>query len=178
MKTVQTIKTTVITCSLVSIGCLTMVGDLLGLEPLKGVGLATHASPAPKVFTTQQGFETFSPQFQLSWMNESGQSEHLMLTREVYKYLHGPYNRRNAYGAAISYGPVLVANEHTRGMLASVSQYAFCGDNNLIHELTNNTVKTTSHPKILIIPRSSQEKVLSGKAWQLAFEINCSKEKS
>ena len=90
MKTVQTIKTTVIACSLVSIGCLTMVGDLLGLERLKGVGLATHASPAPKVFTTQQGFETFSPQFQLSWMNESGESEHLMLTREVYKYLHGP----------------------------------------------------------------------------------------
>lgn len=172
----KTIKSTLITVSLVSIGCITMVGDLLGVEKLKGLGLATHASPAPKVFTTQQGFETFSPQFHLSWANESGDRDQLTLSRDVYNNLNGPYNRRNAYGAAISYAPVLAANENTKAMLASVSRYAFCRENNLIHELTTDAVNATSDPRITLTPRPPQELALRETKWQLEFAIDCNSE--
>ena len=158
---------------LVAVGSLTMTGDLLGLDAIKGLGLASHASPAPKVFTSHQGFETFSPQFELSWQDLEGRSHQKILTREQYKNLSGPYNRRNAYGAAISYGPILSANPKTKGMLESASHYAFCGDGNLISELMNSTVVVDNTVKISILPRPSQQVYVDEGKWQLEFEINC-----
>lgn len=158
---------------LVAVGSLTMVGDLLGIDTIKGLGLASHASPAPKVFTSHQGFETFSPQFELSWLDLAGRSHQKILTREQYKNLSGPYNRRNAYGAAISYSPILSANTKTQGMLESASHYAFCGDGNLISELMNSTVLADNTVKISILPRPSQQVYVDEGKWQLEFEINC-----
>lgn len=158
---------------LVAVGSLTMVGDLLGMNTIKGLGLASHASPAPKVFTSHQGFETFSPQFQLSWKDSEGRSHQTILTREHYKNLAGPYNRRNAYGAAISYGPVLSANPGTKHMLESASHYAFCRELNLINELMGSTVELGSSIHISILPRPSQQRLIEKGKWVLAFEIDC-----
>ena len=158
---------------LVTVGSLTMLGDLLGIEAIKGLGLATHASPAPKVFTSHQGFETFSPQFQLSWKDTDGRLHQTILTREHYKNLEGPYNRRNAYGAAISYGPVLSANPSTKGMLESASHFAFCRDNNLINELMGSNVEAGTTIKIAILPRPSQQRYIEDGNWTLTFDIEC-----
>jgi len=163
---------------LVAVGSLTIIGDLLGLDAIKGLGLASHASPAPKVFTSHQGFETFSPQFELSWLDLEGRSHQKILTREQYKNLSGPYNRRNAYGAAISYSPILAGNPKTMGMLESASRYAFCGDGNLISELMKSSVAANGKVKISILPRPSQQKYIDEAHWQLEFEIDCTKKEN
>jgi hypothetical protein len=52
---------------LLIVGLLQMTGDLLILPALKAVAAATGASPAPKVFSSVQGLETFSSVFYLEW---------------------------------------------------------------------------------------------------------------
>jgi hypothetical protein len=58
-----------------------------------------------------------------------------LLTPEVYGQVRGPYNRRNVYGAALAYGPVLVTDDRTRPLFESVVRYALCGDAPLLREL-------------------------------------------
>jgi hypothetical protein len=119
-----------------------MSGDLLeqiGLEkigqPLKGFGAATTASPAPKVFSAVRGLETYSTHFYLEWTDRAGCEHTLLLTPELYARIRGPYNRRNAYGAALAYGPVLATTERTQPLFHSVMTYALCGEAPLLREL-------------------------------------------
>ena len=102
---------------LVGLGSVQMLGDLLANTHLKGIGLAMHVSPAPKVFTAQEGFETFSSQFFLRWQDITGKHHERELTPRIYQGIKGPYNRRNVYGAAVSYSPVLSRNPNTKAML-------------------------------------------------------------
>jgi hypothetical protein len=122
---------------LVAVGLLQMTGDLvqqLVSEPvgkvLKGLGAATAASPAPRVFSAVRGLESYSTRFFLEWEESDGTGHALELTPEVYSRLHGPYNRRNVYGAAVAYGPVLPAE-----LRDPVLRYGVCGDAPLLREL-------------------------------------------
>lgn len=85
------------------------------------------ASPAPKVFCTQEGLETFSTKFVVVYQDLDGQEHRKEVTPEVSAGLKGPYNRRNVYGAILSYGPVLRDNPVTKPMYESVASRAFCG---------------------------------------------------
>ncbi len=127
---------------LLILGLLQMSGDLLeqaGVEavgqPLKGIGAATTASPAPKVFSAVRGLETYSTRFYLEWQDRGGQAHSMLLTPELYGRIRGPYNRRNVYGAALAYGPVLATNERTKPMFQAVLTYALTGDAPLLREL-------------------------------------------
>ena len=102
-----------------------MIGDLLGLVPLRAVAAATGASPAPKVFSAVQGLETYSTRFFI----ESG-GRRIELTSEVYARMRGPYNRRNVYGAALSYAPVIPPE-----LRDPVLRHALCGGAPLLREL-------------------------------------------
>ena len=82
-----------------------MAGDALRLPWLKGIGLATGIAPLPKVFSDVDGFETFAARFTLVETSEEGVIKRRVITPELYSRLDGPYNRRNAYGAALSYAP-------------------------------------------------------------------------
>ena len=113
---------------LVTVGSLQWVGDVHDSTALKRLGFALHASPAPKVFTSQAGFETFANRFLVIWRDDRGIQHRTELTRERYDRLRGAYNRRNVHGAAFSYGPVLASNPATRDMYLSVLQRATCGD--------------------------------------------------
>lgn len=126
---------------LLVIGLLQMTGDLVQTyvnrpvgKALRGIGAATLASPAPKVFSkasSEQGsIETYSTRFFLFWTDSVGGRHELELTPEVYGRLHGPYNRRNVYGAALSYGPVLPAE-----LRDPVMRYALCGEAPVLREL-------------------------------------------
>ena len=122
---------------LIAVGLLQMAGDLCERfvstdvgRPLKGVGAATAASPAPKVFSAVRGQETYSTRFFLEWAGADGEAHSLELTPEVYSHLRGPYNRRNVYGAALAYGPVLPAE-----LREPVLTYAVCGEAPLLREL-------------------------------------------
>lgn len=120
---------------LLTLGLLQMAGDLLGLPALKGFGAATMASPAPKVFCSARGLETFSTEITLAWTDVDGEAHELLFDRAVYERLDGPYNRRNVYGAALAYGPVLAADPRTRPMLRDVLAYALTGEAPLLREL-------------------------------------------
>lgn len=93
--------------ALLALALVQMIGDVLGWRPLVGLGAAWGASPRPKVFSDVAGLETFSSRFTLVWRDEGGATERLEITPQVYSRLAGPYNRRNVYGAALSYGPRL-----------------------------------------------------------------------
>lgn len=93
--------------SVLVVGLLQMTGDVLGIRVMKGIGAATAASPFPKVFCDVKGLETFASTFTLHVETESGSRETIEITPDLYAKLGGPYNRRNAYGAALSYAPRL-----------------------------------------------------------------------
>jgi hypothetical protein len=120
---------------LLVVGLLQMTGDLLGAPALKGIGAATGASPAPKVFTATRGMEVFSTRFYLEWTDRLGVRREMLLTPEIYQHLAGPYNRRNVYGAVLAGGPVMATDERLTGMYRSASKYALCGQSPLLREL-------------------------------------------
>lgn len=120
---------------LLGVGLLQMAGDVFHLPLLKGVGAATGASPAPKVFSSARGLETFSTRFFIEWTDQAGTLHSLEITPQVYSKVRGPYNRRNVYGAVLAYGPVLQTDERTRGMFNSIARYSLCDDARLLREL-------------------------------------------
>ena len=140
---------------LIAVGLLQMAGDLCerylsayyGLR-LKGLGAATAAAPAPKVFSAVRGLETYSTRFFLEWTGADGAAHSLELTPEVYSHLRGPYNRRNVYGAALAYGPVLP--EELRG---PVMAYALCGDAPLLRELGIDPAQVRGPVRLRYEPR-------------------------
>lgn len=120
---------------LLIIGLLQMTGEVLGLSWLKGVGAATTASPAPKVFSKVGDLETYSTRFYLEWTDREGKKHSQEITPDVNSRLRGPYNRRNVYGAALAYGPVLVSDDKTRPMFEAVMKHAVTGEAPLLKEL-------------------------------------------
>jgi hypothetical protein len=120
---------------LLVVGLSQMIGDLLRLPPLKGIGAASGASPAPKVFTAVRGMEAYSTRFYLEWADHRGANQQLQLTPEIYHRLGGPYNRRNIYGAVLAGGPVMATDERLAEIYRSVSRYALCGEAPLLREL-------------------------------------------
>jgi hypothetical protein len=86
--------------------CTAMLGDALRIPSLKGVGAASAIAPCPKVFCDTRGLEAFASDFRLRF-ETNGVAAEVELTPELYSKLHGPYNRRNVYGAALSFAPRL-----------------------------------------------------------------------
>jgi hypothetical protein len=156
---------------LIAIGCIQMAGDLSGRPDIKAIGAVTGASPAPKVFTAQGGFETFSSRFFIEWRDRQGARHELELTPETYRRLEGPYNRRNAYGAALSYAPVLAANERTRPMLERVMNHALCGEAPLLAELGIPRDEVVYPLLLRLEPRDGASRQ---PRWQTRFSVPCS----
>lgn len=120
---------------LLALGLMQMAGDVLHLPLLKGIGAATGASPAPKVFSSVRGLETFSTLFFIEWTDHIGNFHSVEITPEIYSRLRGPYNRRNVYGAVLAYGPVLQSDQRTRDMFNSVARYGLCDGAPLLRDL-------------------------------------------
>lgn len=156
-----------VTLLLGGLAVLAPIADLLGIRPLQGLAAASGASPAMKVFTSHDGYETFSPRFRLEW-TEAGERRSLVLTPEVNARIRGPYNRRNAYGAALAYSPVLTARTNTRAMHASVMRYALCDPAPLIEELRLGDLESIEDLVVIIEPRRPLDP-----KWQLVFKVNC-----
>ena len=155
---------------LIIIGLMQLTGDLTGLPAIKAIGAATGASPAPKVFTAHQGFETYSSRFYIDWQDSAGNEKSLQLTPQVYRGITGPYNRRNAYGATFSYAPVLTMSAYTKPMFESAAHYALCGDAPILHELGILIEGEVSAIRVRLAPRQTLPK---GHPWKLNYEINC-----
>lgn len=120
-----------------------MAGDILHVPALKGLGAATGASPAPRVFSSMRGLEPYSMRFFIEWRDEAGAERSLRLTPEVYARMRGPYNRRNVYGAVLAAGPVLVSEPLTRPLFHSVTSFALCGPSPVLRELGLDLPRTS-----------------------------------
>jgi len=156
--------------ALIALGSVQMVGDLSGQRPIKAVGAALQASPAPKVFTAQDGFETFSSRFYIQWEDPAGGTHSIEFTPQTYRNLKGPYNRRNAYGAALSYAPVLAANPRTRPMLDLVIRHAFCNQAPVLAELGIARGEVVYPLRLVLQPRDNASRAAH---WQTSFPVPC-----
>lgn len=126
--------------ALLALGVLQMFGDLAGLPGLKALAGATAASPAPKVFCATRGYETISTKVRLELLRGGRWVEAPSL--EVGR-LKGPYNRRNVYGAALAYAPVLEPR-----LREAVWTRGLCGEARLLDEAGLSAYKT--HEKRLV----------------------------
>jgi hypothetical protein len=142
---------------LLMVGLLHMTGDALNIPLLKGIGAATVASPAPKVFSAVRGLETYSSRFFLEWTGRNGEQHSVLLTPELYARLAGPYNRRNVYGAALAYGPVLAADPRTQPMFQAVISYALCGNAPLLSELGVGSTDMAGPVRVRLEPREGTD---------------------
>jgi hypothetical protein len=142
---------------LLVVGLLQMAGDLFGLRAVKAVGAATAASPAPKVFSAVRGLETYSTRFVLEWTGRDGERRQLEVTPEVYGRVRGPYNRRNVYGAALAYGPVLATDPATRPMFRSVVNFALTGEAPLLRELGVDPAEVVPPVRVRYEPAAGTE---------------------
>lgn len=161
-------KTWLQAATLVGIGCMQLTGDLLGNQGLKGLGALTHASPAPKVFTTQNGYETYSPIFEITALDDNGLESSLQLTPAVNARVRGPYNRRNAYGAAISYGPVLASSPATLDMFTAAFRYGFCDANGVAQDIG---LPAANRYRVDIQSRGMATEQQAN--WPNRFQVNC-----
>ena len=127
---------------LVVLGTAQMAGDLTGVVGLRAVAAATGASPAPKVFAAVQGLETYSTRF---FFEVAGRR--IELTPALYSRMRGPYNRRNAFGAAVAYAPVLPA-----ALRDPTLHYALCGDGSLLRELAIDVPASTDTITLVLEP--------------------------
>ena len=90
-----------------AIGCLQMVGFAIDSPVLRGLGAATTIAPFTKVFSDVDGYEPFASEFTLHYRDAAGELVETGITPELASRFAGPYNRRNVYGAALSYAPRL-----------------------------------------------------------------------
>ena len=135
-----------VAAGLVVLGCLQMAAELTGVVALKGIAAATNASPAPKVFSAVRGLETYSTRFFIEWRTPQGTVERLELTPEAASRIRGPYNRRNVYGAALAFAPVLPAT-----LRDPVMHAALCGERPLLSELGVD-VRNVNAPVVVLEP--------------------------
>jgi hypothetical protein len=111
--------------ALVGVGLLQAVGWATGFPALRGIGQMSAASPLPFVFSSFRGVETFAAEFEIELERDDGTRTSYLVTPELYSQLDGPYNRRNTYGAVLSYGPALDAPGERR-LVESVLRYGLC----------------------------------------------------
>lgn len=111
---------------LAAVGCSQMLAELGHAPRLRAVAAATQLAPLMRVFTAHQGVETFAARFALGYLGASGEWQEVAIDHRNYAVLDGPYNRRNVYGAAFSYAPLLAQNPATAKMWRQVVHYALC----------------------------------------------------
>lgn len=108
---------------IVIIGFLQIIGYLTKVKTIRNLGVVSASSPLPIVFTEVKGVETFASNFYIRYKDQNRKSQEIQITPEIYSKFKGPYNRRNIYGAAISYGPVLPEK-----IWKSILSYGLCND--------------------------------------------------
>lgn len=142
---------------LLTIGIVQMGADVCGLKKLKGLSSAWGASPCPKVFTSVNGLETFSSRYFLSWKNKNQERQQIEITKNLAKNLKGPYNRRNVYGAMLSYGPILKNLETTKVAYTSITDYALKNQKVLLHELGLDEREISNDIELIVLQKGGLE---------------------
>ena len=90
-----------------AVACFQMIGHFIGSTPMRCIGAATTIAPYTKVFSDVDGYEPFTSEFTLRYRDAGGVFVETSITPAMASRFGGPYNRRNMYGAALSYAPRL-----------------------------------------------------------------------
>ena len=117
---------------LILLGLLQSFGYVIDSDVIRNVGIVSVASPLPLVFHQVKGVETFASDFTLMYQDVDGNNVSRKITPEYYSTWEGPYNWRNVYGAAISYGPIL-----DQKLWEEILTHGFCEDQNIRSTLEN-----------------------------------------
>jgi hypothetical protein len=140
-----------------------MIGTITMLDPVKGIGFMTTASPLPLVFSKFRGVENFSSDYYMDVRFKDGETTSFKVTPEIYERAKGPYNRRNPYGAVLAYGPML--NKPNELILRDkVMQYSACGQGTFMREI--GISKPIEHINVTV-----KSKTVAKPVWN--FEVNC-----
>lgn len=142
---------------LVILALFQMIGDLFGITWMKALGASWGASPAPKVFSSVDGLETFSSEFFLLWKDKGGYPNRIQVTPQLAKRLRGPYNRRNVFGAVLSYGPVLSKQCAMQQAYESILQYSMGKNGVLLRELGIDPDSISDAILIEVVPKLGKE---------------------
>jgi len=145
-------------CLVIAVGFLQTLGYLFHSKELRGIGMASASSPLPLVFTDVRGVETFASRFILQYTIDT--LKYVELTNKLYSRLPGPYNRRNVYGAAFAYGPLLP--EQVRNQIL---QHALCKAQ-ILKEMNIET-SSISNAHLLIKTKTK------GRSDVWTYDINC-----
>lgn len=141
-----------------------LCGFLVQSKPLVGLGRITTASPLPLVFTSHDGLETFAQKYAVELFYEAdAKPVRSDVTPALYSEVSGSYNRRNAYGAIFSYGPILTKGKGVT-LVNSVAKFGFCGSGPLL-----STFNLEPHPERVILESKSYDD--SKALWR--HEVKC-----
>ncbi len=81
----------------------------------------------------------------------------VLLSPEIASKIKGPYNRRNVYGAILSYGPVLDANPYMKPLYEAALAYATQGKAPLLTEVGIDPKQVDERAWISVYPRSDSD---------------------
>lgn len=154
---------------LLALGLLQMTAEAFGASRLQGLAAATGASPAPRVFSSVRGLETYSTQFALVYDRTDGKRMRVPFDAELYRKVRGPYNRRNPYGAVLAYGPLMSTDPALQPMFAAVARHAVCGEAILLREIGIDPSKVMGPVRIELTPQTPPPRDLP-----LVLEVPCS----
>ncbi|MDD9941190.1 MAG: hypothetical protein OXU20_09145 [Myxococcales bacterium] len=122
--------------ALIVLGALNLLGFLSGQGWLRGLAIASVASPLPFVFSQFRDYETFAADYELTAYDREGREERVAITPRLYSKLGGTYNRRNTYGAAASYGPRMTRPAE-QALVTQVLTYGLCHGGPIAQQLDN-----------------------------------------
>jgi sterol desaturase/sphingolipid hydroxylase (fatty acid hydroxylase superfamily) len=118
------------------VGSLSIIGYVAQSPQIRGVGFMTTASPLPFVFSSFNGIETFSTEFELHIFHsnlthvDNTADTIIKMDHKLYGRLRGPYNWLNMYGAVFSHGPFFSQDYHIK-MRDQILKSAMCGEASL-----------------------------------------------
>lgn len=145
------------TIILLLLGLLQCIGYIFKQPLIRGLGMASAASPLPLVFSHFKSLETFSSKFEIDLLSSGPNSAKKIETYEVipklYSKMKGPYNRRNVYGAVIAYGPKLEGD--TGKLRDEILRYGLCPNGPLVQEF--ELPKDFSQAVVRVIPKQTSD---------------------
>lgn len=103
----------------------------MGSRFLIALGMLSGVAPLPRVFSHQQGVETFARRAQLEIRTVGGETVELPVDREFGRRVRGPTTRMAAYGHAALFASLPGSDEARRALLA----FGLCEPGALVREL-------------------------------------------
>jgi len=103
---------------LLALGLLQMTAEAFGASRLQGLAAATGASPAPRVFSSVRGLETYSTQFALVYDRQDGTRAHVPFDADLQP--PQPFRRSAGLWAVDVHGSEDAAHVHGRGTTCSL----------------------------------------------------------